>query len=104
MLAAVAGRLQRPLQAACFAQWRRDWDVVTRREAVLPRVKAYHDSIGVPFGHWQFDSWFYPKDGGVNPGGGGGAVVENLTLGMVLTGELRWPLEPLEIMLCSKKV
>ena len=29
----------------------------------------------VPFGHWQFDSWFYPKDGGVNPGGGGGAVV-----------------------------
>jgi len=28
----------------------------------------------VPFGHWQFDSWFYPKDGGVNPGGGGGAV------------------------------
>lgn len=43
-------------------------------EEVLPRVKAYHDSIGVPFGHWQFDSWFYPKDGGVNPGGGGGAV------------------------------
>jgi hypothetical protein len=41
---------------------------------VLPKVKAYHDSIGVPFGHWQFDSWFYPKDGGVNPGGGGGAV------------------------------
>lgn len=28
---------------------------------VLPKVKAYHDSIGVPFGHWQFDSWFYPK-------------------------------------------
>ena len=26
------------------------------------------------FGHWQFDSWFYPKDGGVAPGGGGGAV------------------------------
>ena len=44
-------------------------------EEVLPQVKAYHDSIGVPFGHWQFDSWFYPKDGGVNPGGGGGAVV-----------------------------
>ena len=43
-------------------------------EEVLPKVKAYHDSIGVPFGHWQFDSWFYPKDGGVNPGGGGGAV------------------------------
>ena len=42
---------------------------------VLPQVKAYHDSIGVPFGHWQFDSWFYPKDGGVNAGGGGGAVV-----------------------------
>ena len=30
-------------------------------EDVLPQVKAYHDSIGVPFGHWQFDSWFYPK-------------------------------------------
>ena len=26
-------------------------------ETVLPKVKAYHDSIGVPFGHWQFDSW-----------------------------------------------
>eukprot|EP00911_Craspedida_sp_UC1_P001214 UC1_evm2s915 len=43
-------------------------------EEVLPKVKAYHDSIGVPFGHWQFDSWFYPKDGKVNAGGGGGAV------------------------------
>ena len=43
-------------------------------EEVLPEVKAYHDELGVPFGHWQFDSWFYPKDGGVNPGGGGGAV------------------------------
>jgi hypothetical protein len=41
---------------------------------VLPKVKAYHDEIGVPFRHWQFDSWFYPKDGGVNAGGGGGAV------------------------------
>ena len=41
---------------------------------MLPKVKAYHESLGVPFGHWQFDSWFYPKDGGVNPGGGGGAV------------------------------
>jgi hypothetical protein len=44
-------------------------------EDVLPQVKKYHDNIGVPFKHWQFDSWFYPKDGGVNPGGGGGAVV-----------------------------
>lgn len=43
-------------------------------EEVLPKVKAYHDDIGIPFAHWQFDSWFYPKDGGVNPGGGGGAV------------------------------
>jgi hypothetical protein len=41
---------------------------------VLPKVKKYHDDIAIPFGHWQFDSWFYPKDGGVNPGGGGGAV------------------------------
>ena len=28
----------------------------TSYESVLPKVKAYHDSIGVPFGHWQFDS------------------------------------------------
>eukprot|EP00505_MAST-04D_sp_SCG-Rhode-Island_P001065 Stramenopile-MAST_4_protein_1065 len=41
---------------------------------VLPEVRAYHEKIGIPFGHWQFDSWFYPKDGGVNPVGGGGAV------------------------------
>ena len=46
----------------------------TSYETVLPKVKQYHDSIGVPFRHWQFDSWFYPKDGGVNAGGGGGAV------------------------------
>jgi hypothetical protein len=26
------------------------------------------------FGHWQFDSWFYPKDGKVSHSGGGGAV------------------------------
>ena len=26
-------------------------------EDVLPKVKAYHDAIGIPFGHWQFDSW-----------------------------------------------
>ncbi|CAE7295913.1 unnamed protein product [Symbiodinium pilosum] len=44
-------------------------------EEVLPKVKAYHDSLGIPFKHWQFDSWFYPKDGKVDPGGGGGAVV-----------------------------
>ncbi|CAE7614562.1 unnamed protein product [Symbiodinium natans] len=44
-------------------------------EEVLPKVKAYHDSLGIPFRHWQFDSWFYPKDGKVDPGGGGGAVV-----------------------------
>jgi len=43
-------------------------------EEVLPEVKASHEAVGVPFGHWQFDSWFYPKDGGVGPGGGGGAV------------------------------
>jgi len=44
-------------------------------EEVLPKVKAYHDSLKIPFKHWQFDSWFYPKDGKVDPGGGGGAVV-----------------------------
>ncbi|GMH62059.1 hypothetical protein TrLO_g8075 [Triparma laevis f. longispina] len=43
-------------------------------EEVLPEVKVYHDEIGVPFGHWQFDSWFYPKDGPVDNGGGGGGV------------------------------
>lgn len=43
-------------------------------EEVLPRVKAYHDSIGVPFRHWQFDSWFYPKDGVPAPGGEGPGV------------------------------
>lgn len=48
-------------------------------EEVLPKVKAYHDEIGVPFGHWQFDSWFYPKDGGVGPGGGGGGTRSHVT-------------------------
>ena len=43
-------------------------------EEVLPKVKASHDAAGVPFGHWQFDSWFYPKDATVGPGGGGGGV------------------------------
>ncbi|KAJ8609762.1 hypothetical protein CTAYLR_010732 [Chrysophaeum taylorii] len=37
-------------------------------EQVLPLVKAYHESLGLKFGHWQFDSWFYPKDGGVSDG------------------------------------
>ena len=36
---------------------------------VLPKVKAWHDAVGVPFGHWQFDSWFYKKDGPVFRGG-----------------------------------
>ena len=52
-------------------------------EDVLPQVKAYHDSIGVPFRHWQFDSWFYPKDGDVSPGGGGGAVTNWTSLDSV---------------------
>eukprot|EP00632_Arachnochrysis_sp_CCMP2950_P005798 CAMPEP_0185701764 /NCGR_PEP_ID=MMETSP1164-20130828/10199_1 /TAXON_ID=1104430 /ORGANISM="Chrysoreinhardia sp, Strain CCMP2950" /LENGTH=757 /DNA_ID=CAMNT_0028368873 /DNA_START=22 /DNA_END=2295 /DNA_ORIENTATION=- len=43
-------------------------------EDVLPEVHASHLEAGVPFGHWQFDSWFYPKDGSVEGGGGGGAV------------------------------
>ena len=42
---------------------------------MLPKVKQYHDDLNIPFGHWQLDSWFYPKDGAVNRGGGGGAVV-----------------------------
>lgn len=52
-------------------------------EEVLPKVKAYHEDLGVPFKHWQFDSWFYPKDGGVNPGGGGGAVTNWTSLDSV---------------------
>merc|ERR1711871_1530714 len=44
-------------------------------EEVLPKVREYHEAIGVPFQHWQFDSWLYPKDGPVKAGGGGGAVV-----------------------------
>ncbi len=51
-----------------------DPSVGANYEEVLPNVKAYHDGLGVPFGHWQFDSWFYPKDGNVSSGGGGGAV------------------------------
>ena len=43
-----------------------DASVGSNYEEVLPKVKAYHDSIGVPFGHWQFDSWFYPKVGTPN--------------------------------------
>ena len=30
-------------------------------EEVLPKVKAKHDALGVPFGHWQFDSWWAPE-------------------------------------------
>ena len=40
---------------------------------VLPYIYIY--SIGVPFGHWQLDSWWYPKDGRTSRGGKGGAVV-----------------------------
>lgn len=43
-------------------------------EQVLPKVKKYHEELGVPFGHWQFDSWFYPKDGPTVSGVGTGAV------------------------------
>ena len=53
---------------------------------VLPKVKAYHDDIGIPFGHWQFDSWFYPKDGRVDSGGGGGAVTNWTNGGCALPG------------------
>jgi hypothetical protein len=27
----------------------------------LHEAKSYHGSLGVLFGHWQFDSRFYPK-------------------------------------------
>jgi hypothetical protein len=52
-------------------------------EVVLPKVHAYHQSLGVRFGHWQFDSWFYPKDGSVLPGGGGGGVTNWTALASV---------------------
>lgn len=48
-------------------------------EEVLPEVKAYHDSLGVPFRHWQFDSWFYPKDAPITQSGGRGGGVTNWT-------------------------
>uniref|UniRef100_A0A7S2FVU0 Uncharacterized protein n=1 Tax=Octactis speculum TaxID=3111310 RepID=A0A7S2FVU0_9STRA len=48
-------------------------------EEVLPEVKAYHDDIGVPFRHWQFDSWFYPKDAPIIQSGGRGGAVTNWT-------------------------
>ena len=37
--------------------------------------QIHYRSIGVPFGHWQIDSWFYPKDGRTSRGGKGGALV-----------------------------
>lgn len=48
-------------------------------EEVLPKVKAYHDELGIPFKHWQFDSWFYPKDAPVIDSGGLGGGVTNWT-------------------------
>ena len=39
-----------------------------RYEDVLPKVKSSHEAAGVPFRHWQFDSWFYPKDAKVGGG------------------------------------
>lgn len=44
-------------------------------EEVLPKVKAYHDELGVPFKHWQFDSWWYPKE----TEGAGNTAVTNWT-------------------------
>eukprot|EP00635_Sarcinochrysidales_sp_CCMP3193_P006965 CAMPEP_0118914238 /NCGR_PEP_ID=MMETSP1166-20130328/14663_1 /TAXON_ID=1104430 /ORGANISM="Chrysoreinhardia sp, Strain CCMP3193" /LENGTH=758 /DNA_ID=CAMNT_0006853807 /DNA_START=30 /DNA_END=2306 /DNA_ORIENTATION=- len=46
----------------------------TTYEEVLTSVKRSHDEAAIPFRHWQFDSWFYPKDSDVSAGGGGGAV------------------------------
>lgn len=45
-------------------------------EEVLTSVHEYHQQVGIPFRHWQFDSWFYPKDGKVGPMGGGGGVTK----------------------------
>ena len=60
-------------------------------EDVLPKVKASHDAAGVRFRHWQFDSWFYPKDGAVDPGGGGGGVVNWTAMPSVFPSELTKP-------------
>ena len=41
-------------------------------EQVLPQVQAHHDQLGPrPL---AVRPWFYPKDGDVGPGGGGGGV------------------------------
>ena len=49
-------------------------------EETVTDLKAYHDRERIPFGHWQFDSWFYPKDGVAIPlAGGGGGGVKNWT-------------------------
>ena len=60
-------------------------------EDVLPKVKASHDAAGVRFRHWQFDSWFYPKDGAVDPGGGGGGVVNWTAMPSVFPSEMTNP-------------
>jgi hypothetical protein len=46
-------------------------------EEVLPKVHASHKEAGLHFGHWQFDSWWYPKEGadGTYASNGGGGVM-----------------------------
>ena len=52
----------------------------------LETSEATHEFIDMCFLHnLRFDSWFYPKDGKVDPGGGGGAVI-NWTDGRVFGG------------------
>jgi hypothetical protein len=74
-----------------------DPSVGANYEEVLPKVKAYHESIGVPFQHWQFDSWFYPKDGPVAHGGGGGAVTNWTSMPSVFPHGMQYIQELLKV-------
>lgn len=72
-----------PLRSGGYYHYSTGLDKSASYLEILPRVLAYHAALGVPFRHWQFDSWFYPKDGDVLPGGGGGAVTNWTSLGAV---------------------
>jgi len=43
-------------------------------EETLLAVKAEADAIGIPYGHFQIDSWWYPKRPGSTPGANGGTI------------------------------
>jgi hypothetical protein len=43
-------------------------------EDTLLDVKAEADTLGIPYGHLQIDSWWYPKRPGKVPGANGGTI------------------------------